>query len=246
MQIITLFFNYYFISVFKDFYSKMYRRSEDLLPKCATCKENVGTDFLSSQVAFVKGCSCSRYPVICHPCRSKPKKDDELCRWCHKKGKCWTIRPKQDPGIWKDTIPCARNWFDFREIPNPTQQVTKYQKCWTKFVNLFGMNQSPTPTMLWLNAQMFFNEPRLPVVYSMPYRAPWQRQSFVLQMMSVSFARTLACRFLNESGNHVMFRQGYCRKFLPFFQQKMFAKILRHVISNIVHLHELSIDLHSP
>jgi hypothetical protein len=125
-----------------------------------------------------------------------------------------------------------------------TQLVTRISKSWTGFVNLFGIDPSPTTTKRWLNAQMFFNEPRLPVDYPVTYNMPLLGQSFVLQMMSVSFARTLVCKFLNESGNRELFKQSYARKFLPFFQKKMFAKILRYLISNIVHLHELSIDLH--
>jgi hypothetical protein len=221
-------------------------------PICATCtgtnrvtKIHVEDDFLSNRVAFAKGCSCDILPLICHRCRSQSsKKDDALCRWCRKKGDCWTIRPDEDKEIWNRTIPVARKWHQLRMMQTRTQQVHRISKCWTRFVKFYGIfSMSPITTMRWLHSQMFI-EPKFKMTYPVGYNMLPLRQSFVFQMTIISFARMLVCKLLNESGNHVMFRQGYCRKFLPFFQQKMFAKILRHVISNIVHLHELSIELH--
>ena len=220
-----------------------YQQRHDGLPDCAVsgCQDHAGYYLFSGNVAFAGGCSCFVAPPICHPCRSQQQK--VKCKWCGCNIIRWTIRPKEDPSIWRDTKQHFLRWYDLRIRKNHKQQVARIAESWTRFVNLFGMNQSPTTTMQWLNTQMG-SEPKLAVVYSIPWRVLWQRQSFVLKMMTVSFARTHVCKFLNESENRVLFQQSYRREFLPHFKQKMFAKILRYLISNIVHLHELSIDLH--
>ena len=223
-------------------------------PPCATdgCRRAiaVGLNYQSSRlgnVAFIKDCNCRICPLICHQCRSQAKKMDKvICRWCRNPGLCYTIRP--DDSDWEKTIPLAIKWFYFRiKIrERRTRNYTILAKFWNKFSLFSRLNPSPRITEQWLRAQMFY-ESTLPDVYpTMCLGLEQMSSSLFFEIMRVSFARKLVCKFLNESGNHVIFRQSYCRKFLPFFQQKMFAKILRYLISNIVHLHELSIDLHRP
>jgi hypothetical protein len=226
--------------------SKMVDIDKFIFPPCATdgCRKAIAVGLNYNRlgnVAFIKDCNCHTCPLICHQCRSQAKKMDKvICRWCRNPGLCYTIRP--DDSDWEKTIPLAVKWFYFRNKirERRTRNYTILANFWNKFSLFSRLNPSPRITKQWLRAQMFY-ESTLPVVY---LGLEQMSSSLFFEILRVSFARTLVCKLLNESGNHVMFRQGYCRKFLPIFQQKMFAKILRHVISNIVHLHELSIELH--
>jgi len=173
------------------------------------------------------------------------------CKWCGKSGGCHTVKPRDD---YEGMIACFHRWNRFRtKHPHPhiTPEIAKIVTHWGKFLEIHKMfsvfwtlQQKDYFLMRFFHSQIFYKIP-IRVFYSESYIVSHRiSKNLFFWLKRISFARMLICKLLGESIDSKLFQQSYLQKNkkVSFYQQKIMMLVIRHLIANLAHLYELSID----
>jgi hypothetical protein len=157
---------------------------------------------------------------------------------------------------WSDLLECFRYWVKFRiqYSDTTTRQLAEIAADWTKFVRFYDMFaisctylEEIAFQMRFLQWQMGLKIPkRLRIDYVVSPRVLYIGRLHYSKLKNFSFARMLVCKIANElyhEDHRDLFQQSYLGKKHQSYNQKLMFLVIRHLIADISHLHQLLAEL---